>query len=67
MAIRADEPLVRFLYLLARDEVPIGILNKLVGDAQCKRGLPTLLSDEHLARWAKGRADALAESDVIDG
>jgi hypothetical protein len=49
-----DNRLVAFLYVLGRDHVPLGVVNGFLKDTAALSGF--VLSDPHLAAWARSRA-----------
>lgn len=59
----SGEDLVVFLYLLARDEVSVGLLEEYAGKVELKKALQAddkyQFTNGHLARWAKDLAERL--------
>lgn len=52
-----DRFLVAFLYLLARDHLPVGVIEQAIIDATGNR--PSQFTNGWLAEWAKSRAEVL--------
>ena len=59
-AVDCDDPLVLFLYLLARNELAIGIIENLMGQVYlCKNETTTQYTNGWLAQWAMDCAGRL--------
>lgn len=54
----ADDPLATFLYLVARNALPWGQVEKLVHSATSEV-VPELLPDDPVAKWAQQTAETL--------
>jgi hypothetical protein len=64
---RAADPLATFLYLLARNALPYGQLEKVIQTAQSEI-VPEMLPDDPVAAWAAAQAGILrgeASTDVV--
>lgn len=48
-----NNKLVQFIYLLARDEVPTGVVERLVKDVLLYEGVGAVYSNKYLAEWAE--------------
>lgn len=57
---RADDPLATFLYLVARNALPWGQVEKLVHTATSEV-VPDLLPDDPVAKWAEQTAERLRQ------
>lgn len=57
---RADDPLATFLYLVARNALPWGQVEKLVHTATSEV-VPDLLPDDPVAKWAEQAAERLRQ------
>lgn len=57
---RADDPLAVFLYLVARNALPWGQVEKLVHTATGEV-VPDLLPDDPVAKWAAQTAERLRQ------
>lgn len=58
--VQSDDPLVRFLYLLARDELPSGKIERLLDEAVFGHRGKVIFTNGWLAEWA---VDAAARLD----
>lgn len=54
-----DRPLVSFLYILARDHVPIGVIEQIIVDQLIVAEPGAAFTNGWIANWAKDLADRL--------
>lgn len=57
--VERDDLLVPFLYLLVRDELPLGRVEELIDEASRKGKRRVKFTQPHLLGWASGAADRL--------
>lgn len=54
--VTSTDPLVKFLYILARNEVPTGKIEDIILQFELNRDSPCIFTNGWLAEWAKDAA-----------
>lgn len=62
--MKTHDGLTEFLYLLARDHLPTGVIRGILRDhVLASPDVTRTFSDEDLHRWARARADEILDVD----